>query len=250
MMRWIGIGSITMTCVKNEVGTKQNHKSVKTKVFLLRAAVLALILTCSASRAAVIFDSTTTTPDNYGNVEADGWFGQSFSMGSSSATLSSVVLSMTADNAVVPTGNFFVSLYDATGAGSTPGASLLTLSGSANPATAGDYTYTGSLLLAANTTYYVVAGVSSGSGVYEWAAHSSEDNGTIGYSDSFNSGVTWNSDNTPPGTVFTDATFNMQINGNISSVPEPAEWGLISCALLGLVCIVGRRRWGPMTHHK
>ena len=88
----------------------------------------------------------------------------------------------------------------------------LTLSGSANPATAGNYAYTGSYLLAANTTYYIVAGVSSGTGAYEWASHDSEDAATIGYSDSFDGGATWNSDNTPPGTVFTDATFNMQVN--------------------------------------
>lgn len=232
-----------MTCAKKEVGTKQNHKSVKTKVLLLRAAVLALILTCGASRAAVIFDTTTTTPDEYGNVESDGWFGQSFTVGSSSATLTSVVLAMTADNQVNASGNFFVSVYDATGAGSTPGTSLLALSGSANPATAGDYTYTGSLLLAANTTYYIVAGVSSGSGLYEWAAHSSEDAGTIGLANYL--GI-------PPAWTLTDTTdtFNMQLNGDISAVPEPAQWGFISCALLGLVCLVERRRRSPMALRK
>ncbi len=232
---------------------------MKTKMFLLRAAVLALVLTCSASRAAVLFDSTTTPANDYTYIAGGGagsgyieeWIGQSFTVGGSSATLSSVVLSMAADNTVIPSGNLFVSLYDATGAGSRPGASLLTLSGSANPATAGNYTYTGSYLLTANTTYYIVAGVSSGTGAYEWAAHDSQDLGTIGYSDSFDGGVTWNSDNTPPGTVFTGETLNMQINGVITPVPEPAEWGLVSCsALLGLVCIVERRRWSPMTHQK
>jgi hypothetical protein len=220
-------------------------KSMKTKMFLLRAAVLALISTCSASRAAVIFDSTTTTPDNYayiaGPVPPDNeeGMGQSFTVGGSSATLTSVVLTMTNDNTSVTGGNFFVSLYDATGAGSIPGASLLTLSGSANPATAGNYTYTGSYLLAANTTYYIVAGVSSGNAVYEWAAHAGEDVGTIGYSDSFDGGATWNTDNTPPGTVFTDSTFNMKINGDIS-VPEPSTIGLVVVGLLGVLGI--RRR--------
>ena len=232
---------------------------MKTKMFLLRVAVLALLLTCSASRAAILFDNTTTPITDYAyiagassedNVE---WMGQSFTVGGSSATLTSVVLSMIDgtqfNDPVIASGNFFVSLYDATGAGSSPGASLLALSGSANPATTGAYTYTGSYLLAANTTYYIVAGVSSGNSVYEWAAHDGQDPGTIGYSDYF--GASWNSDNTPPGTVFTDSTFNMQVNGVITPVPEPAEWGLVSCcALLGLVCIVERRRRSPMTHQK
>ncbi len=182
-----------------------------------------------------------------GSGYSEEWIGQSFTVGGSSATLSSVVLSMAADNTIHRSGNFFVSLYDATGAGSSPGATLLALSGSVNPATAGDYTYTGSYMLAANTTYYIVAGV-SGNGAYEWAAHDSQDAGTIGYSDSSDGGITWNSDNS--GAVFTGETLNMQINGDISAVPEPAEWGLISCALLGLVCIVERRRWSPVTPQK
>jgi hypothetical protein len=220
---------------------------MKTKMFLLRAAVLALILTCSASRADVLFDSTTTPANDYAYIAGGGagsgymeeWIGQTFTMGGSSATLSSVVLAMAADNTVIPSGNFFVSVYDANGAGSTPGISLATLTGSANPATAGNYIYTGSLLLAANTTYYIVAGVSSGNAVYEWAAHAGEDVGTIGYSDSFDGGATWNTDNTPPGTVFTDSTFNMKINGDIS-VPEPSTIGLVVVGLLGVLGI--RRR--------
>ena len=229
---------------------------MKTQISLLLAAVLALMLTCSA-RATVIFDSTTTAADDYGYIAGGGagsgyleeWIGQSFTVGGSSATLSSVVLSMDTDNTVIPSGNFFVSLYDATGAGSNPGADLLTLSGSANPATAGNYTYTGSYLLAADTTYYIVAGVSSGTGAYEWAAHDSLDNGTIGYSTYLGAG--WNLDNTPVGAVYTDSTFNMQVNADITPAPEPSELGLVSCgALAGLVCIVERRRRSPMTHQK
>ena len=231
---------------------------MKTQMCLLPVAVLAVILTGSASRAAVIFNSTTTPVSDYayiaGPVPADNEesIGQSFTTGGSSVTLSSVALSMIDgtqfNDPITPSGNFFVSLYDATGDGSSPGASLLALSGSANPATTGAYTYTGSYLLAANTTYYIVAGVSSGNGVYEWGSHDSQDSGTVGYSDSFDGGATWNTDNTPPGTVFTDATFNMLINGDITAVPEPAEWGWAGCALLGLVCIGSRRRWSPTAH--
>jgi len=68
-----------------------------------------------------------------------------------------ITVTMRMGDADVPNGGFQLELWS--DAGNKPGAPLMTLSGSSQPATAGDYTYTGTQLLIANTGYWVVAGV-------------------------------------------------------------------------------------------
>jgi hypothetical protein len=201
---------------------------MKTKTSLLQAGVLATLLCPLSLPAAVIFENLNT-PSESGTVESAVWYGQSFVVGDTAATLTSAVLRM--GDAYVSSGNFFVQLWDATGTYSNPGGFLTTLTGSADPSAAGDYTYTGSYSLLANTTYYIVAGVSTDVGQYRWSLEmppSIESGSAIGYSVSPDAGTSWSA-------PYDLRAFNMQVNGDFTPVPEPGEWAGISVAVLGLV---------------
>ena len=199
---------------------------MNTKSSLLRASALVLLLSGTWLHAAVIFDSLGSTVNGSVGAGSGVWWGQSFVVDANNHTLTSVVLDISGMYGGAG-GNFFVSIYNATGVSSTPGSSLATLIGSADPSSAGNYTYTpaGTLNLAANTTYYVVAGVSSGSVTYIWNGSSSSPatGSTIGSSDSFDQGATWFVPDT-------SLTLAMQVN----AVPEPVNMALgIFGVLLG-----------------
>jgi len=198
------------------------------KTIMLLTASLGLAAAPGAW-AAVIFDTTgsatsdlAATYDGLSNAE-------SFRTGSTGSQLSEVMLRMaggTSDG-----GNFFVRLYDGTGDGGNPGTSLLTLSGSADPFTAGNYTYTGSYPLAANTDYWIVLAV-FGSGYYN--SLMGESGPTVGTSP-HGMGVYDNGWQTYPAN-----NLSMQIS-SLSAVPEPSEWAAISFGLLGIVWVAKRR---------
>ena len=79
--------------------------------------------------------------------------------------LDDVTVSM--DAATDEGGGFFVAIFS--DAGDSPGVLIHTLSGTENPAAAANYTYTASGgSLAPSTSYWVVAGVTEGGGVYNW----------------------------------------------------------------------------------
>jgi hypothetical protein len=131
------------------------------KTWIRTCALVTMSLAlCCAAQATIIFDTLAGTGSDPGAAEIfkDSWVGQSFTTDGSS-TLQSITLGMqdqypggTLDN------KFFVRLYAADGVNSTPGTLLLTLAGNASPAAVGDYTFTGTQTLSANTTYWVVAG--------------------------------------------------------------------------------------------
>jgi len=178
--------------------------------------------------AAVIFDSPNdsefaTTYVSLSNAE-------SFRTGSTSSQLSAVMLRM--GYGYQDGGNFTVRLYDSTGDGGNPGTSLLTLSGSADPFAAGDYTYTGSYALAANTDYWIVLAVSSGGGNYNiWMGGSGPTVGTSPHG----LGVYETSWQIDPA-----SNLSMQIS-SLSAVPEPSEWAAMSLGVLGIVWVAKRR---------
>jgi len=84
----------------------------------------------------------------------DSWVANSFTTGGSASLLNSITLGLPDSGAAA--GGFSVSIYSDGGLAG-PGTLLSTLTGAANPATAGLYTYTAgtALALSANTTFYL-----------------------------------------------------------------------------------------------
>ena len=197
---------------------------------------MAFNLSEASSRAAAIFDTLGTTPDVQAQLKTDSYYADSFVVGAHNYQLTSVVLGL--HETTHTGGNLFVQLWDATGTGNRPGSLVTTLSGEANPAATGDYTYTGSASLAANTAYFVVVGVSSGSAQYFWDAAFTSNPNSLGYTLSTDGGSTW-------AALSSVGTGNMQINADLSPVPEPTEWAAISVAMLGVV-YVAKRRFAPV----
>ncbi|MEI6076598.1 MAG: choice-of-anchor R domain-containing protein [Verrucomicrobiota bacterium] len=203
------------------------------KSTFLPVLTVVFILSAVTSRAAVIFDSLgPVIQDVCAQVMADAYYADSFVVGPQNYQLTTVVLNMrsTSHN----DGNFFVQLWDATGAGNRPGNLLQTLSGADHPAADSDYTYNGSASLSANTAYFVVMGVSSGPAQYFWNATHALNSQSIGYSVSTNGAASW-------APLASDGTGYMQINGNLSPVPEPSTWAIASGAMLGLLWVIKRR---------
>ena len=202
-----------------------------------------LILTASlglaaaaGARADVLFNTDTSI--YYSDIGFRGsGRAQSFKTGASPVTLTDVELRMmAADNT---SGGFTVNLRSDNGG--TPGATLAALAGSANPGTAGDYTYTATQVLSADTFYWVDAEVSAGGGVYNWPRavtptpligtslepqkSYSLHNGSIDYAN-------WEN-------------FSMKVNvssGGPSGVPDSG-----SSALLGLLGLGGLAAWQRRT---
>lgn len=116
------------------------------------------------------------------------------------------------------------------------------LTGTANPSTAGSYTFTAaSQVLAANTTYWIVAGVSSGAGSYRWNASTAAGFYETAFTtqpDAFaasnDGGTSWS--------VSTGASSNPYLfSVSAVAVPEPSTYAaLAGVAALGLA--LWRRR--------
>jgi len=196
---------------------------------ILHVGLAGFFLSGTWLHATLIFDNlgtpTTSSPATSGI-----WWGQSFLVGADNYALTSVVMNMALANN--SSGNFFVRIYGADGAGNAPGTILATLSGNANPSTAANYTYTpaATVDLSANTSYYVVAGVNGGFGSYRWNSGTGGiETGSApnGYFNSINQGGAWNGPST-------DRTFNMQVNAELTPIPEPVNVALgIFGALFG-----------------
>ena len=181
------------------------------------------------ARAAVIFD--TTSQEYTASVRAVSPAAESFRTGSAASQLSEVMVRMAAGT--TSGGNFYVQLFDATGTSHAPGALLTTLAGEANPFTAGNYTYSGSYNLAANTDYWIKLGVSSGAGLYNLWQGTLPTTGMTPYGRA----VYWNSEWSVYGTA---NNLSMQIS-SLSAVPEPSEWAAMSLGVLGVVWVAKRR---------
>ena len=203
------------------------------KTIMLLTASLGLAAAPGAW-AAVIFD-TTTTPSPAGvSVGGSGQRrqAQSFRTGSTGSQLSSVLLGIGAGG--VSGGGFSVSLYDAIGTSPYNPAfsALYTLSGEANPFAAGNYTYTGSYALAANTDYWIVLACTSGTYI-ELQSASAPSVGTSPYGRG-SYYYSW------AGGIYPGNNLDMQIS-SLSAVPEPSEWAAISFGVLGVVWVAKRR---------
>ena len=131
----------------------------------LSVGLVALACLVVPARAEVVLSNLTETSSDADPVYGGLWLASSFVTNDQAWTLTSATLSLGA--AANTSGNLFVNLYS--NATNLPGSPLGTLSGSDNPASAGQYTYTlNGIGLDPSTTYRLVAGVSSGNGVYSW----------------------------------------------------------------------------------
>lgn len=138
--------------------------------------VAALLASKIVQAQGTIYDSNLGQPST-GNEAAgsDSWLGAPFETGTNAGgySLGSIQLAMT--DATGNPNSFVVMIYSKSSfAGAVlPGSSLDTLDGSANPSTAGIYTYTpaSSLTLSPGTWYFIVltAGTSVTDGAYQWS---------------------------------------------------------------------------------
>ena len=187
---------------------------MRTNLLSLCIGTAVLVSSSMGLHGAVIFDTVEADGSDYVNFTYS--LAQSFKTDAVNVRLTSVVVRL--DNAVDPAGGFVVQIYDATGASQKPNHKLATLSGSANPASAGSYEYTpvGSLDLATNTFYWVVVGVNSGISQYPWRLKSPPTfavGSAIGSAFNFlDFGFGWSNPNV-------GETFCMQVNAQPVPVP-------------------------------
>ena len=194
---------------------------------VLAASVIAAILEIgSAAQASTIYDSLGSTVLGWVPINPGGAVAQSFTTGAESATFNSVTLAMYEWQ---PIGGFAVHLYDSTGAGNAPGALLLTLEGSDRPGS-GNYSYTGTLSLTPNTTYWVEADATYASGAnYEWSVGLDDPTigSGIGRAAKENGAEAW--------TQYSMGNLLMLVDATPSVVPEPGSIALIALGGLGLL---------------
>lgn len=142
-------------------------------------------------------------------------------------------------------GNFFVAIYS--NASGKPGVLLEMLAGSSNPAAAGNYSYTSTgLSLTSNTSYWVVAGVSSGGAAgsgYNWtlAGDPFHFTGpwTIPATDTHitsydQGGANWND--------LPNDAYPRQFSVSATAVPEPSALGLAGAGSIAAWLLRLRRR--------
>ena len=157
---------------------------------------------------------------------------QSFLTGSQNWTLASVTLPI-AGQASLSHGGFTVHLYD-TGMNGAPGTLLATLAGNSNPSVDDLFTYTGTVDLAPNATYWVEAEVASGfDSRYYWP--SSQNTPTVGSAVAMSWDISTDNGETWADTTGSWANLLMQVIATPTVVPEPSALafiGLGSAALL------------------
>jgi hypothetical protein len=215
---------------------------IPVKTLSLWLAALACLVV--PARAEVVLSNLNVTETDANDVSTSPWIAQSFVTNNQSWALTSATLFFKAYNT---SGNLFVDLYS--NATNVPGSLLGTLSGSDNPESEGQYTYTSTgISLAPSTTYWLVAGVSSGVGSYGWF---------YDYSGSITSTGVWSIPSTNTYAVTTDGGSNwdsypglpllLRIEATATSpspVPEidPNSLGSVLALVLGSLGLLERRR--------
>jgi hypothetical protein len=177
---------------------------------------------------------------NSNPVASDSWLAAGFLTGTNTSgyTLNSIQLGMT-DATGNPSG-FTAMIYGAGGIGGLfPQSSLGTLSGSANPSTAGTYTYTdgSNITLSPHTDYFIVltAGTTAANGAYEWNFTSAS---SYNPSDNWGASVTLSSSNGSSSWIRLGANPQYDFSEfaiNATAVPEPSVAGLLSLGGLGFL---------------
>jgi hypothetical protein len=224
---------------------KPAHKEMKSILQLLLVFVVASPRLLQAQGTTTFLSNLEQASAGSSAVGSDSWIAAVFFTGNNAGgySLNSVQLGMV--DASGSPANFTVTLYaDANNpAGIRPGSSLGTLTGSANPASSGTYTYAApaNLILSPGLDYFIVitSATSIATGAYDWSlsgVNSYNPNGNWGVPSGISSGVfgsangsSWNS---------LSATYP-QFAVNATPTPEPGVVGLL--AVGGLIVAMRRR---------
>jgi hypothetical protein len=173
----------SIIAIRNSLVFRFNH-------FLVCCYLVALLLTLrpDGTAAGAVVSNLGNTADGTSEVHdlaaprpgsptnrSNSSIANSFTTGSTMLTLESVTLFMANANASLDNGGFGLGLYSDLGGQPDVFPLFVSFTGSSHPATSGNYTYTASAFsLDPNTTYWLVARVSSGppDTAYEWGATS------------------------------------------------------------------------------
>ena len=215
-------------------GLKKLAGTMKTRHSVL-VGTLGLLLLAATARAGIVIANSLDQPFAASiGLSASTWAGQAFFSGSYTA-LEAVHLNLYggSDN-----GTFSVQLWDATGAGGTPGSVVATLaSGLANPTTSDTenvVSITGlNVPMVKLTTYYVVVRPDAGS-TLRWGYTDSESGQGFpsGFTYTVNEGLSWSSPD-----------LNDPQRMMVEAVPEASTWVAGAFAGLALLGGVARRKW-------
>jgi len=205
----------------------------------LLAGLVVLGSLASTAQGAVLYDNLPPIAPNehsYGLTDQD-LVAQRFTTGGKDATLLSVALFIERESG---SGTPIVQIWS--GSSTLPNGSLLellTFSGSMSGLLAPTPFTSSGLALASGVDYWVVMQGVSGS-VFNWGF---TDQNT-GNGDGFKSGNATSNDAGANWLDYSTGPFQMQVQADLSPVPEPSEWAAISFGLLGIVWVV-KRRFAP-----
>jgi hypothetical protein len=180
-----------------------------------------------------------------GAISLDSWRGSSFTTGSSSYNLNSATL-LFGENTAEP--SLFLRLYS--NSSGVPGTLITSFTNPASITTNlanNTFTLTTPQALAANTTYWLVSGISSGTGSYNWGyTLSTAQTGLPGWT--IGDGFVASLDQSASWTIFpTGVSFQFSLEGTTSppptSVPEPGSVvALLGLGGLGLASSLKKRK--------
>ena len=209
---------------------------------LATVAVLSSFLGANQAQATTLVSNLGESNDGVDPIITTHWGGSNFTTGIDSYQLTGVSLPLVA---VTSSANFFVSLYS-NNAGQ-PGSALTSFTPTTTIGSPATYAFTpnSSVTLAANTTYWLVAGISSGVGEYDWS-YTTSFNQTSSAGWTIGDGYAYTGDGGASWTLLpTAGPYFFSVDGAIApaaTTPEPSFLvGLLGLGALGLVS--RRKSW-------